>query len=102
MDCVESMAVMSQPEVITLDDIPDFVSFADAAETAETGVLADMERRMIANHSAGNRRRQGGCSAQTGYRLEDAVSQDRKVGVKKILRVQAVVFRDLRLMKPSS
>jgi DNA-binding NtrC family response regulator len=49
MHCVESMAVMSQSEVITLDDVPDFVSFADAAETAETGVLADMERRMIAD-----------------------------------------------------
>jgi len=47
MHCVESMAVMSQSEVITLNDVPDFVSFADAVEISETGALADMERRMI-------------------------------------------------------
>jgi DNA-binding NtrC family response regulator len=47
MHCVESMAVMSQSEVITLDEVPDFVSFADAVEASETGALADMERRMI-------------------------------------------------------
>ena len=74
MHCVESMAVMSQSEVITLNDVPDFVSFADAAETTETGVLADMERRMIAEmlrETSGNKvdaARKLGIGLRTLYR----------------------------------
>jgi two-component system, NtrC family, response regulator AtoC len=74
MHCVESMAVMSQSEVITLDEVPDFVSFADAVEASETGALADMERRMIVDmlrETAGNKveaARKLGIGLRTLYR----------------------------------
>lgn len=48
MHCVESMVVMSRGEVITPENLPDHLGLGDTSGVSDGGVLADMERRLIA------------------------------------------------------